>query len=88
VPRGTKKQKQKPKIRVTTIVFTETEKAILQRVSRQASDEIGRAISMSGVLRALVSWLNTQDATFVREEIIPIIAKELSLLRWGRKKES
>jgi hypothetical protein len=80
--------KKKPKIRVTTIVFTETEKVVLQRVSRQASDEIGRTISMSGVLRALISWLSTQDAQFVRESLLPLVEKELSLLRWGRKKES
>ena len=88
MPRAKKLAAKKPKIQVTTVVFTQAEKAVLQRVSRDASDVIGRRISGSQVLRAVVQWLGVHGLEFSREEIVPIIENELSLLHWGRKKGS
>ena len=81
-----KKRVKKPEIVITTVSLTPDEVQILQRLSEDASDVVGRRISGSAVLRAVVQWLGAHDLKFTREQILPLIEKELLLLRWGRKK--
>lgn len=88
MPRAKKEKPVKPQIKVTAVVFTPAEQAILQRMSKDASDVIGRRVSSSAVLRAVVRWLGKQGIPFAREQIIPLAEQELSMLRWGRTKKS
>jgi hypothetical protein len=55
-------------------------------MSEDASERVGRRISSSSIVRALVQWMDAQPPDFVRTEILPLVEKELALLRWGRKK--
>lgn len=86
--RETLRKKKKPEIHLTGVALTPVEVKVLQRMSQEATDVVGRKVSASAVLRAIVQWVATQKPRFTREEILPFIEKELSLLRWGRKKES
>lgn len=88
MPRETLQKKKKPEIHLTGVALTPAEVKVVQRLSQEATDIIGRTISVSAVLRALVRWVQSQEPKFTREQIVPIIEEELALLRWGRKKES
>lgn len=88
MPRGKEEKKEKPKIQLTGVAFTAEEQALLRRLSDDATDMIGRRVSGSSVLRAIIRYLGAQGLPFARDNVFPLIEKELSLLRWGRKKES
>lgn len=86
---GKKKEKKaKPQIHLTGVALTAEEQAILRRLSEDATDIIGRRVSGSAVLRAFIRFLEGQGLAFARDNVFPLIEKELSLLRWGRTKES
>jgi hypothetical protein len=86
--RETLKSRKKPQIHLTGIALTPAEVKVLQRMSSEATDAIGRTISVSAVQRALIQWVGKRELKFIREEIVPLVEKEMSLLRWGRRKES
>ena len=88
MPRAKKTAVKKPIITVTTVSLTAAEVTVLRRLSEDASDIVGRKISSSAVLRALVQWVGGQKLEFARTEIIPLVEHEMTQLRWGRKKES
>jgi hypothetical protein len=88
MPRAKKTAVKKPSITVTTVSLTAAEVTVLRRLSEDASDIVGRKISASAVLRALVQWVGGQKLEFARTEIIPLVEHEMTQLRWGRKKES
>lgn len=88
MPRAKKTAVKKPSITVTTVSLTAAEVTVLRRLSEDASDIVGRKISASAVLRALVQWVGGQKLEFARAEIIPRVEHEMTQLRWGRKKES
>ena len=76
----------KPALVLTGISLTAAEVTVLRSMSQDASDRVGRRISSSSIVRALVQWMDAQPPDFVRTEILPLVEKELALLRWGRKK--
>ena len=76
----------KPALVLTGISLTAAEVTVLRSISEDASDIVGRRISSSCIVRALVQWMDAQPPDFVRSEILPLVEKELALLRWGRKK--
>jgi hypothetical protein len=56
MPRVKKPAVTKPRITVTTVALTAAEGQVLHRLREEATDRIGRKISASAVLRALVQW--------------------------------
>ena len=78
----------KPRLGPRSIAWSTTEDRILERIAQDASDVIGRRISSSAILRAVIGWLGDKGTGFSREELVPRIEKELSLLHWGSRKAS
>lgn len=63
----------------------DTEK-ILERLSGEASDYIGRKVSESAIIRALVRFADRQDYQWVLAQLCPLVEEELaSGITWGRK---
>lgn len=83
----TKQKKEKPKIHVQSMALTpETEKT-LQRLSGEASDYIGRKVSGSAMVRALLRYAEKQEYQWVLTQLCPMVEEELSLgVVWGKKK--
>lgn len=79
-------KEEKPTFSIHSVTLTSDVDAILQRLSRDASDFLGRSISMSAVVRALVRQVDKQgppasDALFLE------IERELKAgVLWGKKK--
>jgi hypothetical protein len=86
MPRVKKPAVTKPRITVTTVALTAAEGQVLHRLREEATDRIGRKISASAVLRALVQWAGGQKLDFTRTEIVPRVEHEMTQLRWGRTK--
>jgi len=63
MPRVKKPAVTKPRITVTTVALTAAEGQVLHRLREEATDRIGRKISASAVLRALVQWAGGQNST-------------------------
>lgn len=58
----------------------------LQRLSQDASDVIGRTVSSSAIVRALVCYA-TQQGPPVANAVFGLVEQELrSGIRWGKKK--
>lgn len=77
---------EQPKSSIHSITLAGEEVLVLQRLSQEASDFLGRTISSSAVIRALIRQIGKQgpaeaDALFIE------IERELKAGRiWGRKK--
>lgn len=80
-------KKAKPQFTIHSLSLTRDAEDILRRLSSDASDYIGRAVSNSAIVRALLRQVDQQgppavDALFVQVE------KELkSGVRWGKESE-
>jgi hypothetical protein len=60
----------------------------LHQLSADASDRIGRPISSSAVLRALVAYAGEQSPAWAITELDPLIEREIVAGRvWGSKKQ-
>jgi|GEM_PF-4944502 len=55
--------------------------ALLMKYSIRATDSLGRAVSNSTVLRALLRYAERQDPTWLQDELFPLIKEESSLSR-------
>lgn len=83
-----KKLLPKEPLLIRSLTHTPTTDAIAKRLSQDATDYIGRPISSSAMLRALLRYVDQQDAAWVRSQLFPLIEKEISNgLLWGSKKE-
>ena len=80
-------KKEKPKIHVQSMALTpETEKT-LQRLRGEATDYIGRKVSGSAMVRALLRFADKQEYQWVLSQLCPIVEEELSQgVIWGKKK--
>jgi predicted TIM-barrel fold metal-dependent hydrolase len=59
----------------------------LRRLSTDAADYIGRAVSGSAIVRALLRHVAQYPASWVQARIFPFVEKELdSGVLWGKKK--
>jgi hypothetical protein len=59
----------------------------LKRLSQDASDYIGTGVSSSAIIRALIRYVDRQDALWIRESLFPLIEEEMSQgTRWGKTK--
>jgi hypothetical protein len=61
--------------------------AVLMKLSIRATDTLGRAVSNSTIIRALLRYAERQDPTWLRDHLFPCIEQELnSGIRVGKKK--
>lgn len=59
----------------------------LKRISDDATDVIGRTVSESAVIRAMIRYMNRYPFSWVRENLYPCIEDEIEEgTTWGRKK--
>ncbi len=72
---------------IRSLTLTHDADETLQRLSKDASDYIGRAVSGSAVVRALLRHVAQQPVSWVTARIFPLVEKELnSGVMWGKKK--
>ena len=82
-----KQEKEKPEIHVNSIALTREAEATLQRLSGEASDYVGRKVSGSAIVRALLRFTDKQDYQWVLSQLCPRVKEELSSgVTWGKKK--
>jgi len=72
---------------IHSLTLTPATAATLRRLSTDAADYIGRAVSESAVIRALLRHIEQQPESWVQARIFPFVEKELeSGVLWGKKK--
>ncbi len=61
--------------------------ARLMKLSIEATDSLGRAVSHSTVIRALLRYAEQQDSAWLHEQFFPLIQQEVEVgTSVGRKK--
>jgi hypothetical protein len=82
-----KKTPPKPAFFSRSITLTRDVEETLRGFSQDAKDFTGRAVGSSAILRALVRYADRQGERWLREQVFPLIEKELDAgVVWGRKK--
>lgn len=82
-----KKPTPKHEILVRSLAHTTDTEAITRSLSQDATDTIGRAVSNSAVIRALLHYADTQGTNWTQQTIFPLIENELqSGMIWGKRK--
>lgn len=77
----------KEPITIRSHTLTPSTAALLQQMRQDATDYIGRGVSSSAVVRALILYAGQQPPTWMREIIFPFIEAEISAgRRWGKVK--
>jgi hypothetical protein len=67
--------------------LTPTANRFFQRLSREASGALGRTVSTSAILRALLCYVEQQPRSWAATELYPLIEQEIARGRvWGKKK--
>jgi hypothetical protein len=78
--------KEKPQFSIHTISLTTDDVAVLKRLSTDASDFLGRSISSSAIVRALVRQIGSQRKE-EQQALFLEVEKELNAgVRWGKQK--
>ena len=86
-PKRKKKKPALPPTLICTHSLTPDDAAILQRFSREASDQLGWTVSSSAMVRALLRYAKRQGSGWVAETLFPLIEGEIqSGIVWGKKK--
>jgi len=82
-----KKNPPKEPLVIHSLTLTPTTAATLRRLSTDAADYIGRTVSESAIVRALLRHVEQYPASWVQARIFPFVEKELdSGVMWGKKK--
>jgi hypothetical protein len=82
-----KKTPPKAPLVIHSLTLTSTTAATLRRLSTDAAEYIGRAVSGSAIVRALLRHIAQQPESWVQARIFPFVEKELeSGVIWGKKK--
>jgi len=72
---------------VRSHALTPSTKATLGRLRNDATDTLGRAVSNSTIVRALLRYADAQGIAWAREHLFPLIGQEMtSGILWGKKK--
>ena len=72
---------------IRSLTLTPATDEVLQRVSQDASDFVGRTVSSSAVVRALLRHAEQQGAQWIAARIFPLVEAELSSgVTWGKRK--
>jgi hypothetical protein len=77
---------EKPQLAIHSVTLSAEESAILDRLSQEATDFLGRSISNSAVLRALLRQIDKQGPS-AADNLCFEVERELKAgVLWGRKK--
>lgn len=61
----------------------------LRRMSQEATDVIGREVSSSAIVRALVLLADRQPPPWLHDQLLPLVEEEIAGgMLWGKKKSS
>lgn len=78
---------KKEPFRISSFALTSSTETTLTRISHDATDVIGRRVSDSAVVRALLRYVEQQQLSWMREQVYPYIEKEVEAgTLWGRRK--
>ncbi len=78
---------EKPPLAVLTHTLSEENERTLRQLSQEASDIIGRTVSNSAVVRALLRYATQHHPTWVSTTLVPLIEQEMGAgVVWGSKK--
>ena len=61
-----------------TVVLTKDNVDLLKALAQEASSQVGRTISGSAILRALVRYAAKQGRAWQRETIFPVLEEEIA----------
>lgn len=76
---------EKPPFSIRTFTLTPDVVEGLQRLSQEATDFLGRSISSSAIVRALVRHMDGQGAPVV-EALLRVVEQELKAgVKWGKQ---
>jgi hypothetical protein len=82
----TTKSKPKNPFLIRSYAIAEHTEQTLEQLKQAATDAIGRPISSSAVLRALVRYLGQQPSSWIAKQIHPLLEQEIEQGRlWGTK---
>ena len=86
ITRRTKTLTTEP-LKVYSLNLTPTAEQFFRQLSRDASNALGRKVSNSAMLRALLSYIEQQPRSWASSMLYPFIEQEMERGRvWGRKK--
>jgi len=84
-----KSQPKKDPVFIHSYSLTAAVERALRRMSQEATDSIGREVSSSAIVRALVLYTDRQPPTWLREQLLPLVEEEITGgIVWGRKGSS
>ena len=82
--RGKKQPVVKP-LHIVSITLSATEQEQLNSLAEALTDALGRGVSRSATLRALVRFASKQGEHWLYAHVVPEIEQELPAHQWGRK---
>ena len=78
---------ERPPLSIHSVTLSAAESVILDRLSREATDFLGRSISGSAVIRALLRRIDKQGPS-AADDLCFEVERELKAgVLWGKKKE-
>ncbi len=82
----TRRRKKEP-FHISSFALTSTTETTLTRISQDATDVIGRRVSDSAIIRALLRHIERQPLSWVRGQLYPLLETEMNTgVLWGKKK--
>ena len=85
--KSTPQKTNPPALLIRSLTLSPDTQETLGRLSSDASDYIGRTVSHSAILRALLRYAGTQPYQWLLTDLSPLIEAELaSGTLWGKKK--
>lgn len=82
-----KSQPKKEPVLIRSHALTVSTLATLNYLSRDATDYIGRGVSSSAVIRAMIQYVDQQDTLWIRKHLFSLIEEEMQRgTRWGKTK--
>jgi hypothetical protein len=85
----TKKALSSEPLKVCSLTLTPTAEDVLNDHSQDATDALGRPVSHSALVRALLQYLARQPSTWAATALYPLIEEEMKRGRmWGKKKQA
>jgi hypothetical protein len=80
---------KKEPLKVISVKLTPAAVRLLQQLSREASDALGRPVSSSAVVRGLLEYVRQQPPAWPATHLHPVIEQEIIAGRvWGSKKQT
>jgi hypothetical protein len=84
----TKKTPTIDSLKICSIKLPPTAADMLDDLSQDATDTLGRPVSSSALVRALLLYLAQQPPAWAATELYPLVEQEIAHGRvWGRKKQ-